>query len=81
MPVLLTQEEEFEAWLNGAPPSSVRLGSGVSTRADADRAGGFKKQDLLKVTELADRYACRRRNSKTKVFPQARYCVRKFTNV
>src|SRR5262245_4214010 len=41
MPVLLTREEEFDVWLNGA--LHVASGSGVPARADADRTGGLQE--------------------------------------
>ena len=41
MPVLLTREEEFDAWLNGAPTRRVRAGARVSARAYAHSARGL----------------------------------------
>jgi len=41
MPVLLTREEEFDAWLNGAP--RIRMRAGVSARADAHSVSGVQK--------------------------------------
>jgi putative SOS response-associated peptidase YedK len=47
MPVLLTREEEFDAWLNGAPQVAFALAREHPTEQMRIVQEGFKKQDLL----------------------------------
>jgi putative SOS response-associated peptidase YedK len=47
MPVLLTREEEFEAWLNGAPHVAFALAHEYPPGQMRIVQEGFKKQDLL----------------------------------
>jgi putative SOS response-associated peptidase YedK len=47
MPVLLTHEEEFDAWLNGAPHLAFALVREYPPDAMRIVQQGFKKQDLL----------------------------------
>lgn len=47
MPVLLTREEEFEAWLSGAPAKALALAREYPPGQMRIVQEDFKKQDLL----------------------------------
>jgi len=47
MPVLLTREEEFDVWLNGAPHVALALAQEYPPGQMRIVQEGFKKQDLL----------------------------------
>ena len=49
MPVLLTREEEFDAWLNGAPHVAFALAQEYPPGQMRIVQEGFKKQDLLDI--------------------------------
>jgi putative SOS response-associated peptidase YedK len=49
MPVLLTQEDEFETWLSGAPPKALALARGYPSDQMRIVQAGFIKQDRLDV--------------------------------
>lgn len=51
MPVLLTREEEFDVWLNGAPHVAFALAQEYPPRQMRIVQEGLKKQDLLEAAE------------------------------
>lgn len=49
MPILLTREDEFEAWLSGAPADALPLAREYPPGPMRIVQEGFKKQDMLAV--------------------------------
>jgi putative SOS response-associated peptidase YedK len=49
MPVLLTREEEFEAWLRGSPDAAFALGREYPAEEMRIVQEGLDKEDLLKA--------------------------------
>ena len=47
MPVLLTQEDEFEAWLNGSPHEALQLVASGETERMRIVQSGSDREDLL----------------------------------
>ena len=47
MPVLLTQEDQFEAWLNGSPQEAFRLVASYDAERMRIVQSGSDREDLL----------------------------------
>ena len=47
MPVLLTQEDQFEAWLNGSPQEAFRLVASCDAERMRIVQSGSDREDLL----------------------------------
>ena len=47
MPVLLSEEEEFETWLSGSPAEAFELARSFDAGAMRIVQSGFEKKDLL----------------------------------